>query len=72
VVVVEVVGVAALADTRDQSSTEHPSPSIETKPPVYLADCVWRFNHRKYSSNEQFYCLSKMPYNYRQIHKIGG
>jgi hypothetical protein len=51
----EEVGVAALADTRNQSSPAHLSLGTRTKPPLYLAEYVWRFNRRKYSSNEQFY-----------------
>ena len=54
VVEVEEVGVAAPADTRNKSSPAHLSLSTGTKPPLYLAEYVWHFNHCKYSSNEQF------------------
>ena len=54
-VVEEVVGVAALADTRNKSSTTHLSLGTGTRLPLYLAEYLWRFNHRKRSSNEQFY-----------------
>ena len=37
--------------------------------PLYLAECVWHFSHRKYSGNEQVTKLFKMLYNYKQIHK---
>ena len=46
-VVEEVVGVAALADTRNKSSPAHLFLSTGTKLPLYLAEYVWRFNHRK-------------------------
>jgi transposase len=36
--------------------------------PLYLAEYVWRFNHRKCSNNEQVTMLLKMLYNYKQIH----
>ena len=36
--------------------------------PLYLAEYVWRFNHRKYSSKEQVTTLVKMLYNYKHIH----
>jgi transposase len=36
--------------------------------PLYPAEYVWRFNHRKYSSNEQVIKMLQMLYNYKQIH----
>ena len=37
--------------------------------PLYLAEYVWRFNHRNHTTSEQVTMLLKLLYNYQQIHK---
>ena len=37
--------------------------------PLYLAEYVWRFNHRNCTIDEQVKMLLKLLYNYEQIHK---